>query len=211
MDFLENKDLEHLNNLLKDSPLPWWEWDVQNNIVISNGLKEEMLGYDPENFQDVGFEAYTELLHPDDYERAMQAMRDCLEGKEPIYQVDYRIKKADGNYTWYMDRGRVLRRNSQGKPILFRGLVIDLGEDFDRSQKDLKEFETIRETLPKNIHENITICSVCRKYKVEKNKWIKISKDMLDVFEKDISHSLCPTCLKKLYPDCADKVLNNEN
>jgi len=208
MDFLESKELEHLNNLLEDSPLPWWEWNVQKNIVRTNGLKEKMLGYDPEEFKNEGFEAYTELLHPDDYERAMQAMRDCLEGKEPIYQVDYRIKKADGDYTWYMDRGKVLDRDPQGKPLLFRGLVIDLGHDFDIRQKGSKEFEAIRKSLPQNIRENITICSVCRKYKVKKDKWLKISKDMLDVFEKDISHSICPNCLQKLYPEHSDQILD---
>ena len=51
--------IDKLEELLAESNLPWWEWNVQKNITRTNGLKEKILGYDPEDFQGVGYEAYT--------------------------------------------------------------------------------------------------------------------------------------------------------
>ena len=91
-----------LDDALQQSNLAWWEWDIPRNIVTCNDLKVTMLGYDPGDFINAGYQAYTGLLHPDDYERTMQAMRDHLECRADIYQVDYRIMKKDGDYTWYL-------------------------------------------------------------------------------------------------------------
>ena len=96
-----------------ESPFPWWEWDVAGNVVKASPLKVEMLGYCFEDFRGKGYQAYTDLLHPDDFERTMQAMRDLLEGRAPIYLVDYRIHARDGSWRWYMDRGSVQTRNQE--------------------------------------------------------------------------------------------------
>ena len=206
MDEFYQDSIDKLDELLQESKLPWWEWNVQKNLTRTNGLKEKMLGYDPKDFQKVGYEAYTNLLHADDYERAMQAMRDCLEGKKPIYQVDYRIRKADGDYTWYMDRGRVVKYTDDGKPHIFRGLIIDMGEEIKKNRESLL-FAKIRSSLPQNIKENLVICSVCKKYKVERNTWLEVNKDMLEVFSHDLSHGICPDCMRKLYPEYAEDIL----
>jgi hypothetical protein len=48
------------------------------------------LGYRYEDVLDCGYEAFTDLLLEEDYARTMDAMRDLLEGRAPLYQVDYR-------------------------------------------------------------------------------------------------------------------------
>ena len=63
----------------------------------------------------------------------MEAMRAFLTGQAPIYRVDYRIRKADGNYTWYVDRGIATARDADGRPIVVRGFVFDLGEHLERN------------------------------------------------------------------------------
>lgn len=38
----------------------------------------------------------TDLLHPDDYPKAMEAMKDHLYGKASVYEVEYRIRTKTG-------------------------------------------------------------------------------------------------------------------
>jgi PAS domain-containing protein len=66
----------------------------------------------------------------------MGAMRDYLSGTKPIYQVDYRIRKADGIYTRYMDRGVAIKHDGNGEPLVLRGIVVDLGEELQNRTKD---------------------------------------------------------------------------
>jgi len=105
-----------------------WYWDVQENHVIFNDKKVEAIGYDPNDLEDIGFEFFTEKLHPDDYDRVMDNMRDHLDGQSEAYEIEYRIKHKDGHYKWYYDRGMVTKRDKDGKPLYVQGIVFDISE-----------------------------------------------------------------------------------
>ncbi len=53
-------------SLLEGSPFPWWSWDVGENRVSFSRHKVENLGYRYEGFPGCGYEAFTNLLHPED-------------------------------------------------------------------------------------------------------------------------------------------------
>ena len=202
---------EAWDKLLESSVFPWWEWNIKDNKVRFNHLKVTMLGFDPEDFTGKGFEVFTHLVHPDDHEKAMDAMRLVLSGGSNLYQIDYRIKTVRGTYLWFMDRGIVIERDAAGKPSVIRGVVIDLGERlsknnniesllaiFDRSSK-ITQGET----------SFLSVCSICQKVKEDEKHWVEISPDLSDLISEKLSHGICPSCLKKLYPDIADKVIQN--
>ncbi len=199
-----------LDEALNGSEFAWWEWDIQNNRVIFNDLKATMLGYSPEAFRGAGYQGFTDLLHPDDYERTMQAMRDHLEGLAPIYQVDYRIRRADGTYTWYMDRGSVIERDPDGKATKLRGIVIDLGDTLRERTKDGALFRLVRRKLSlSGINEGIVVlCSSCKNVKISESVWMPIDSSFEKALLGDISHSICPDCIRTLYPDEAEMILD---
>jgi PAS domain S-box-containing protein len=120
---------DEINHFLVDSPYAWWEWDIIANKVTFNDLKATMLGYNPYDFRNSGYQVFTDLLHADDFEKTMQAMRDVLEGKTDLYQIDYRIKAKNGSYHWYLDRGLVIEREESEIIKKLRGIVIDLGAE----------------------------------------------------------------------------------
>jgi two-component system CheB/CheR fusion protein len=195
-----------LDDVLESSEFAWWDWDIVNNKVSFNEHKVTMLGYSMEDFKDAGYQAFTNLLHPDDYERTMQAMRDHLESRAPLYQIDYRIKRADGNYTWYMDRGCTVERTDEGKPARLRGLVIDLGQELNQSSQKNAVFELLRKALA-DVRESTGIanlCVTCRKLKTEDGQWLPVDASFSHAFPMSVSHGLCPTCARTLYPEEAD-------
>ena len=204
------KDLKLiLNEALQDSNIAWWEWDIQKNLVISNDLKTAMLGYKPEDFRDVSYQTYTDLLHPDDYERTMKAMRDHLEGHAPIYQVDYRIRRVDGTYTWYMDRGSIIERDSEGHSLKLRGIVLDLGKTFHESTKNKALVYLIRRSLPVPGEDSklLVLCSACKNIKLTKSSWMPVDSTFERSLAGKISYSICPNCIELLYPDEAARLL----
>jgi PAS domain S-box-containing protein len=103
--------------------LAWWEMDVETGSVRFHEHKAQMLGYSPERFDT--YEDFTELVHPDDHDRAMQAMRDHLEGDAEKYDVEYRIETADGSYRWFHDVGGVTKWDD-GAPRKVTGIVVDV-------------------------------------------------------------------------------------
>ena len=121
--------------------LPWagnlgtWLWSVPSNTVICNDLKILNLGFAKEDIpSSIGYDFFTDLLHPDDYEPVMQQMRRHLMGIDPAYEVSYRIRHKDGSWRWYYDRGKVTQRDENGKPLQVAGIVFDITR-----QKELEE------------------------------------------------------------------------
>ena len=204
-------DLSYLNELLgealKNSDIAWWEWDIEKNQVTSNDLKATMLGYEPSRFQQAGYRAYTDLLHPDDYERTMQAMRDHLSGRAGIYQVDYRIRRADGRYTWYMDRGCIIERSPGGDPLKLRGIVVDLGVEIGEKVGNAALVRLIRRSLPGSADSEAftVICSVCKKLKISGSVYMPLGLSFEKAFSDRISHGICPDCVRRLYPEDGDE------
>jgi two-component system, chemotaxis family, CheB/CheR fusion protein len=114
-----------LDLALSGAKLAWWDWNVETGHVKYNRRKAEMVGYSVEEFPDNVYEIM-KLVHKDDYEPTMNAMRDHLSGKTDHYAVEYRIKSKDGTYVWFMDRGKVVERSDDGKPKRLTGIVFDI-------------------------------------------------------------------------------------
>ena len=201
---------EKIEELLAESSATWWEWSIPENRVRFHDRKVTMLGYEPKDFKGRGYEAFTELIHPDDHERALNAMRSYLTGEAPIYRVDYRIRKADGSYTWFIDRGHAIERDEEGKPKVLRGFVFDLGEDLERGALDERLVTLVRQAFhgPEAEGEakrNVTVCASCKRLKLGPDEWVGVSEGLSAVYPRELSHGICPDCMKKLYPEFVEE------
>ncbi len=67
----------------------------------------------------------------------------------------------------------------------------------DELQKALAEVKTLTGLLP--------ICASCKKIRDNKRYWTQVEVYVRDHSDADFTHSICPECAKKLYPD----LLNN--
>jgi len=148
LDALKEDLNKHNETFLVEFPwagnLGQWQWFYDTNKVIFNDKKISQLGYNPAVVGEVGFEFFTEKLHPDDYEHVMQNMRDHLANITPAYEVEYRILHKDGHYLWYYDRGTVTKRDKDGKPLLLQGIVFDITE----SKKVVEQLRFLSERDP---------------------------------------------------------------
>ena len=112
---------EKLNAALDGTGICLWQG------IIPTG---ELRVFNLQNFQ-VGdmaphFDQWSAKLHPDDRAHAMGSYFDHLEGKTPFYEVEYRTINPQGEVTWLWDRGRVVDRDIDGKPLRIMGSHIDI-------------------------------------------------------------------------------------
>ncbi len=115
---------DRLEGAMEAGNLAWWEMELPSGKVKFSDRKPEMLGYSPDRF--THYTDFTDLIHPEDYDRAMKAMKDHLEGRKDRYEVEYRIKKKNGDYKWFRDIGRITGQEGECKKIT--GVVIDIDE-----------------------------------------------------------------------------------
>jgi len=116
---------ERLENALKIGNMAWWDWDVVSGKVSFDDRKATMLGYTAEEFPQDVYDV-CKLIHTDDYETTMQSMRDYLGGKSAAWDLMYRMKRKDGGYSWYYDRGEIVERTERGAPKRLVGTVINV-------------------------------------------------------------------------------------
>ncbi len=111
--------------------LATWEWDVATGRVDASDGKLQLIGFAPgEGGGTVDW--WINRIHPDDHERAMQTMRDHLEGRTDLYEVEYRLRTRDDDARWFLDRGAIVERDAAGKPPRLAGTVINI----DQTKRD---------------------------------------------------------------------------
>jgi hypothetical protein len=54
----------------------------------------------------------------------------------------------------------------------------------------------------------IPICSNCRKVRDDQGFWQKVEEYVMEHSEAKFTHGLCPDCLRRLYPDYAERILD---
>ena len=76
-----------------------------------------------DGFQNTG--DLQQYMHPDDIPVREEALAAYLRGDSPIYEVEYRMKSASGNWAWILNRGQAIR-DADGRPIRMVGASIDV-------------------------------------------------------------------------------------
>ncbi|MDO8841992.1 PAS domain S-box protein [Methanocalculus sp.] len=141
-----------LESAMEAGGIAWWEMDSVTGDVAFSPRKAEMLGYSPDRFSH--YTDFTDLIHPEDKEKAMQAMRDHLEGRAERYEAEYRIKNSAGTYLWFRDLGSVSDLGEGGAPLKVVGLVMNittLKEADEALRQSEKRFKTLFMDSPVSI------------------------------------------------------------
>lgn len=151
---LEEKNQEASLNFSWTGNLGHWYWSIRSNKVTFNPLKIATLGYNSDDIpENVPYQFFTELIHPDDYQPTMDAMLSHLYGGAAVYEAEYRIRAKDGSYRWYYDRGKITKRTAEGKPLFLAGIVFDIT---DRKTRQAELEKTNRELAEKTVTDELT-------------------------------------------------------
>ncbi len=101
-EMLKEKEQETKLEYAWTGNLGHWYWNIRTNAVKFNPLKVTALGYEESEIPEyVTYQFFIDKLHPEDYQKVMDIMRNHLDGKAEVYEAEYRIQTKDGNYKWY--------------------------------------------------------------------------------------------------------------
>jgi PAS domain S-box-containing protein len=95
------------------------------------------------------------LVHPDDYDSAMNAMKGHFTGLLEKYETEYRILTKSGEYKWFYDVGSIVKRDSNGVPLKVTGIVIDISERKraeDALHKSMKQYDNLVSNIPIGVY-----------------------------------------------------------
>jgi hypothetical protein len=74
--------------------------------------------------------------------------------------------------------------------------------EMDSMHDNLSEYENEYESPGENMLNVFwTMCSGCKKIKDGKNKWITLETFLIQYLNIVISHGICPSCIRRLYPE----------
>ncbi|MCG8572546.1 MAG: response regulator [Spirochaetes bacterium] len=92
--------------------------------------------------------------------------------------------------------------------------ILKLKEEMDKRvareeelKKTVRDLEDAMKKI-KHLSGLLPICSHCKKVRDDKGYWQQVEIYLKNHINASFSHSVCPDCLKKLYPEIADSILN---
>jgi PAS domain S-box-containing protein len=192
---------EKYRSLVENIPDVTWSADSDGNTSFISPHVEKIWGYAPEEIYQGGSRLFLERLHPDDLQHVKSAAVALFEKGERI-DIEFRIRRKDGRWIWVHDRA-VATSNDKRGPSFADGVFTDI-TDRKKAEEDRERLiEQLKQALAeiKKLSGFLPICASCKKIRDDKGYWQQIEQYISDHSEALFSHSLCPDCARKLYPN----------
>lgn len=122
---MDNKNRLNLAMAVKNEGL--WDWNLITGETFFDERYYTMAGYFPNEFPQT-FDAWADLLHPEDLSGAQTAIQDYLQGRTPIFDTEFRFKRRDGSWMWIQGRGKIVDRDKEGAALRIVGTHTDITE-----------------------------------------------------------------------------------
>ena len=115
---------QRLSVALSASSTGLWDYDPVNDQAIYSATWFTMLGYAPRPGAHDG-RTFFSLLHPDDFRPYRETMDSHAAGVTAAVEVEFRMRRADGEWAWIRSIGKIIERDGAGRPTRLIGVHID--------------------------------------------------------------------------------------
>lgn len=186
---LENEliESEERFRLVAEFAYDWEYWqDIDGTCIYCSPSCESITEYTPEEFSQ-NKALLNEIIYPDDFDKWQYHSHE-MSDKGVVEPIEFRITTKSGDIRWVHHVCRtVYSKSGENKGV--RGS----NRDITNQKLMQEEIKVLKGFLP--------ICASCKKIRDDKGYWNQIESYIRDHSEAEFSHSLCPDCAKKLYPD----------
>ncbi|MEP6932056.1 MAG: PAS domain-containing protein, partial [Flavobacterium sp.] len=131
---------ERFQFALEASTAGIWDWDMVTNSVFYSSLSLKILELDSADIFDDP-ERWDKIVHPDDLPKYYSDIQEHFDNKIPYYENYHRVMTSSGNYKWILDRGKVIKRDENGKPLRVIGTHTDVSL---QKEKELELLKTMK-------------------------------------------------------------------
>jgi diguanylate cyclase (GGDEF)-like protein/PAS domain S-box-containing protein len=110
---------------LESSGLGVWDFSVAECRTFYSETWKALIGRAGAEVSDAP-DAWRAFVHPDDLSRVAGADLDCLEGRTPNFECEFRMRHTDGRWVWILGRGTVTQCDADGRPLRMIGTHSDI-------------------------------------------------------------------------------------
>lgn len=132
-----------------------WEHDFTTGITYFSKSDNQFLGYATDELTN-NRELWWNNVFTEDRHLLEENDRKYKNGEAESHNLEYRMVHKDGSIRWVLDRGVVIERDIQGKPLRITGTHTDItNRKFVETElaNRVKQFQTLSENLPGVIYE----------------------------------------------------------
>ncbi|MGB3312763.1 MAG: PAS domain S-box protein [Nodosilinea sp.] len=122
-----------------------WDWDIQTNQLFVTHQWKAMLGHADDEIGS-SLDIWDSRVHPEDKAQCYADIERHFSGETDICRSEYRMRCKDGSYKWILDRGKVIERAADGKPLRMIGIHTDIS-DRKQAEAELRQSQRTSHAL----------------------------------------------------------------
>ncbi|MBF0546182.1 MAG: response regulator [Candidatus Riflebacteria bacterium] len=140
-EFSEIRNILHdserrLGLALRGANLGLWDWNIKTDDLFLNPRWVMMLGYSIDDISP-NLGGLKSIILEEDWETFHKNLQQHLEGKSSFFEAEYRVKNAQGEVNWILDRGKLFESDSEGRASRMIGILQNIS-DRKKSEEELK-------------------------------------------------------------------------
>ncbi|MBI5749758.1 MAG: PAS domain S-box protein [Nitrospinae bacterium] len=149
--------------------------------VEFNDVAHNQLGYSREEFAGLRVSDYEAKEKPEETKSHIEKV--LREGRD-TFETTHKTKEGEIKNIWVS----VQKIEISGKPYFYA-----IFHDITERKRAEEEIKTLKGLIP--------ICASCKKIRNDKGYWERIESYIRKHSDAEFTHTICPECAKKLYPD----------
>jgi PAS domain S-box-containing protein len=196
------QELEASRNKYADlydfAPVGYFTLDKKGAILEANLTGASMLGIPRSRLMNQAFSQYVAVSSSDSFNVYFnKVLNNTKRGR-----CEVQLLKADGTECYAQLEILAIADNNKTSGG-FRMIVIDVTERILAEIEKEKLFIELQQAMEdvKKLSGMLPICSSCKKIRDDQGYWKQIEAYITEHSEAEFSHSICPECAKKLYPE----------
>jgi diguanylate cyclase (GGDEF)-like protein/PAS domain S-box-containing protein len=139
----QQRALRDREGMLRDSQriahVGAWRHDIADGRVEWSDETYHIAGVSPATFTPT-WEAFLELVHPDDVERSREIQAAAMEGRRP-HDIEFRLIRPDGGVRRVHERAE-LEFDPEGEPLRLSGTIQDV-TDYQMAQERVEQYRRL--------------------------------------------------------------------
>lgn len=187
---------KHHRLLLEAIPDPVVVYDPQHRITYINEAFEGTYGWTKNEL----LGRKIDFVPPEEVEKTKEEWRRTLRGEKVFFETKRKTK--DGRLLNIQLRTAILKDrlgNHSSSIVIHRDVTVLKQAELDRERLISKLKQALAEV--KTLNGLIPICASCKKIRDDRGYWKQIEAYIRDHSDAEFSHSICPKCARKLYPN----------
>ena len=116
------QEREKLENIIEGINAGTWEWNLETGEILINERWAEMLGYTVAEITPLNIDKYKLFMDSKDLKNSIELLEKHFREEITFYEYECKLKHKNGSEVWVNSKGKVIKRNFEGKPIVMFGI-----------------------------------------------------------------------------------------